>query len=154
MKRYPIIYVVVWAIAIAWSTSVAGQSIHYSYDASGNRILRTIVISGGRQAISASDTLREMQFEDLIGNMKVLIYPNPTKESLLIEIHQLQDDPPHQIMRTRAIASIYSVSGILLMNFSLSNNSVNIDLSGYPDGVYLLKIATDNQSGGWRIVKE
>ena len=68
------------------------------------------------------------RYEDNADGQKVIIYPNPTKGQLKIEI---QGD--EQI--TNALIYLY-------------------DLSGYSPGTYILKIIMGGKTSEWKIVKE
>lgn len=120
------------------------QAIRYTYDDTGNRILRTIVLSSAREASSVADTI-----PDVIADTKFLIYPNPTRGSIQIEIDNASSSQPSQMM-----VSVYSTSGVILQKMALTNNSSKIDLSKQPNGVYLLKIEGNKESTSYRIIKE
>ena len=51
------------------------------------------------------------------------------------------------------VATIVDLAGRLLEQIVIKNRTVPIDLSNYPDGVYIVNISTDVQSDGIKIVK-
>lgn len=52
------------------------------------------------------------------------------------------------------VATIVDLAGRLLEQIVIKNRTVPIDLSNYPDGVYIVNISTDVQSDGVKIIKE
>lgn len=77
MKK-PIFIIVLAFMALAFN-SMAQTTYTFTYDASGNRLSRTIQLKSG--SITQNDTVaaKQTRFEDLIGNLPVKIYPNPTE---------------------------------------------------------------------------
>jgi len=60
----------------------------------------------------------------------IAIYPNPTKDNIFIEQYQLQS----------ANIKIYNLFGQLLFEKNFIQNKIEIDLSYYPDGVYVIQL--------------
>lgn len=152
MGKQVLICAVIAAISFASSINVIGQTIRYAYDAAGNRTLRTIVLTSGRQSSVESGMQEEDVHEDMVGNTKVLIYPNPTSGEFQFQIQV--DETSAQVMDSSTIISLYSLSGVLLKTASLNGRSGTLDLSGYSAGVYCLKIQSGDESSIWRIIKE
>ncbi|UCH15704.1 MAG: T9SS type A sorting domain-containing protein, partial [Bacteroidales bacterium] len=63
-------------------------------------------------------------------NSTIDIYPNPSDDIINIDIEGLNN----------AIIEIYNVSGRLVFSKALNSKVVRIDISGFPMGVYLLKV--------------
>ena len=53
----------------------------------------------------------------------------------------------------KGTASVYDLAGRQLQSFSITSRTVPIDLSNYPEGIYIVNIATNIQSDGVKIVK-
>lgn len=63
--------------------SHAQQHVAYSYDASGNRISRTIVMEQGSRVRRATGI---QDYSDDVGGVRLRIYPNPVVETLTVAI--------------------------------------------------------------------
>ncbi len=67
------------------------------------------------------------------------IYPNPTKDKINIDL-------PNENM-----VELYDINGMLLQSH---NNTIELDVSHLPSGVYFVKYSSENGSRTQRIVKE
>ena len=76
------------------------------------------------------------------------IYPNPNKGVFILEI--MNDE--YRMMDLEC--SIFDVLGREVHNSKIVNRKSKIDLSGYPGGVYDLKVVTDNGVVNGKIVIE
>ena len=119
--------------------------MYYYYDDAGNRIQRNIVTL--QSAKPDSSDQNKKVFEDDLGNKKVLIYPNPTRGQLQIELIGYDKE-------TKTNLFLYNLSGALLMSKSITNSSEIIDLSIYTVGMYILKIVWGDKTSEWKIIKE
>jgi len=63
----------------------------------------------------------------------ILIYPNPAKDNLTIEIYK------------NATVEIVNLQGQIVKNITLTNYKNDIDIKKLIDGVYLIKITTDKE---------
>lgn len=134
----------------------APQSIKYSYDVSGNRTNRTIVISKSANVFTETDSTgfnffdinnSGDKFEDDLGDKKVIILPNPTKGKLLVEIHGYNQEMSSALY-------LYNLAGKLLINKTHANSTMTLDLTSYPTGIYILKIKLGDKVSEWKIIKE
>jgi len=64
------------------------------------------------------------------GNASVRLYPNPTEEIINIEM----DDPAD------AKLEIYNITGRSILRKNIRSTKESIDMSGYPKGIYLVKV--------------
>lgn len=79
---------------------------------------------------------------------KVALFPNPTKGIVNISVDQsIEGDSK---------IDIYDNAGLLVQskNISLNRNTAQIDMSGYSNGQYLIKIDVNNQSFFKKMLKE
>lgn len=82
--------------------------------------------------------------EEEIAN-SLLLYPNPTKEKVILDGLDLHAET----------AELYSLEGKLLAKFSLVGHSKQeLDLSSFPNGIYLLMISKDGLKISKKLVKE
>lgn len=121
----------------------AQGTLRYSYDASGNRVAREIVLS--RQAEDSKEP-KAQPYEERLSTRQVKIYPNPTKGNLKIEISDFTD--------CSGELYLYNTAGILLTQETVVSGFGVIDISNETNGLYILKIVVNNEVSTWRIIKE
>lgn len=138
---------VLGTINIAFTQNSRGYE--YIYDNNGNRIQRMYIIlkstTGVDVQTNADDTA---SIVDRFADMKFIIYPNPTKGMIKIDI---QDDK-QQLQKEFLL---YSLEGELLQTIEISDTSTAfIDLSYKPSGMYLLVCRMKNERKEWKIIKQ
>ncbi len=121
------------------------QTIKYSYDAAGNRVLREIILSRQKSVESVKES--EKPIEEKLSDKIIKIYPNPTKGELKIEVTNWDEKCTGNIY-------IYSSNGALIRQYSLDNPLHIVDISDEPVGFYILKIYLNENISTWRIIKE
>ena len=128
--------------------SVRADRIVYSYDNSGNRILRQKEIVYRTRSVVDGESEDPEEYSDTLSVYnKVTVYPNPTEGLLKIDITGME-------RVGRSSLSAYSQSGQLLMNVSPLSDSNEIDLTGYPSAVYYFIIVLDDKTSTWKIIKK
>ena len=141
------------------------QTVSYEYDAAGNRILRSKIITmksssssteGSKTKSAIADpnantdvvASSEIQkYEDLLGERKVTIYPNPTQGLLRVDFHGYGDMKAARLL-------LFDMHGKLLRQMNKVDPSNTLDLSQYPAGMYILQMIEGNAKSEWKIVKE
>ena len=68
---------------------------------------------------------------------KIKIYPNPTNDKFTIQTDN---------QNSSYCLKIYNTFGQIILNKKIINSVEQVDLSGYPVGVYLVKVVFGNQS--------
>lgn len=137
-------------LAVAVVPCLAQQSgtVSFAYDENGNRIMRSINIrkvnENGKDVESQSPTLGEAI--DVFANMKVSIYPNPTKDMVFISAESVEVEHVLQIRLTNA-------AGTVLQQKEYKGILESIDLSDLPVGVYLLQLTLDKEVHVWKLIK-
>ena len=133
--------------------------VKYTYDASGNRVSREKVINmrsmlkssvGGDNENSETDVpAAEIPiYEDVLSDMKITIYPNPTKGLLRVDI------TGGEITKDARIY-LYNMQGMLIRQMTGISATNNLDISSQPAGIYILHIMTDKKNvTTWKIIKE
>ena len=121
--------------------------ISFNYDDAGNCILKykTVVISHAKKNIT--DTLAVEAQKEQIGDLEVLIYPNPTKGAFKINIKGSLPDCPFLFILT-------DLSGHIIARKETNESSYQYDMTNYPVGVYMLRVVIQGKSKDWKIVKE
>lgn len=142
-----------FSLMILYSNSISAQTpVYYFYDGAGNRFFRTIELKSAKVDSSnlsqgISESMKPEVLQDNLGDMKILIYPNPTRGQLKIDIEGYQEE-------TNTGLYLYNISGGLLFSKCPANNSMVVDLSDYPVGTYILKIVLGDKKSEWKILKE
>ena len=129
------------------STAYCQVTVSYTYDAAGRRIERNIIVLNSANTDLGDAQTKNAVLTDSLGNQKVLIYPNPTKGELKVEIQGYQKD-------IKITINLYSLTGKLLQTQNPISNTFSLDLSGYATGTYLLKIVLGDKVSDWKIIKE
>lgn len=84
-----------------------------------------------------------LSVESPIKDIPFLIFPNPVEDILFVESKNLDE------------IEIYDLQGKRLLHINASNNSkINLDMSGYKRGIYLLKLTTEGKAQIRKVVKE
>jgi Secretion system C-terminal sorting domain len=141
---------------------VTGQKIVFSYDANGNRIGRVLDTTRLKSAkikfpitdpnqLQAADNsnmskLQEKSFENADSKINVIIYPNPTKGLIKVEINNMPSDASTEL-------KVYEMSGsevIVQRNFDYLSE---VDLNRLKDGIYILRIKINDKVFSWKVVK-
>lgn len=127
---------------------ITAQTVHYGYDASGNRISRTIILTSS-QAPKAemNDSAEQSPVLDAVGDVQLAIYPNPTKGMLAVEVQNAADVIDGEII-------VYSIQGKFIRKVKMTSTTTNVDLGTCPTGSYLMKITVNNQTNTWTIIKQ
>ena len=148
MRTILLLLITIWFVP-----DVLGQSASFTYDAAGNRTQRTIILQQAPQTrASATETeARAMpetpRYHDMLGERKVIIYPNPTRGIIQIEFQGYGEMQGARLM-------LYSLQGSLLLQVNNVESSTNVDLTPYPAGMYILIMIEGMERSEWRIIKE
>lgn len=136
---------------IVMSQTIPGTKLEYTYDANGNRIVRTKINVLLLSKFNIADTIskkKEIPKEDLLSNFNIVVGTNPTNSNITIELKSSSTNTQNEFEYT-----ITSSSGTLLLNNKVFSKTTNIDLSGLTDGLYLLKLVSNNKIYIYKIVK-
>ena len=139
---------------LSTAISHAQNKIEFEYDNSGNCVVKykTIVMSKSKQYNNKNKEDSQTEQESLIetsqiSDLTLKIYPNPTKGNLKIEI--LGELPQGE---TYTVA-LSDMSGKVIINKKTSEKGLNIDISTYSDGVYMLRVKYAGKQEEWKIIK-
>lgn len=122
------------------------DKVTYGYDAAGNRISRTIVFSP-RSAPASDEEEKPAVYTEMLSDIKVKIYPNPTTGLLKVEISNLPEGQKANIW-------LYAMTGHLISMFKDVKDAVNIDISAQPAAIYVVKIEAGEYRTEWKIIKK
>ena len=122
--------------------NISAQSVTYAYDNAGNRTARTVTLNKSPQAQETVTAL-----PDLIAEKAIVIYPNPTKGILSVEIKDYTD-------QLQAEFRLMDMSGKTISSKKAVSGYQTFDLSHQAAGVYLLHIRINGESVVWKVIKE
>jgi hypothetical protein len=100
----------------------------------------TITMSSANATITAT-------YKDVIDlsdneNSNIDFYPNPVKDILNIRLNE------------NAVLSVYDLNGVLQIQKQISGNTLQLDMSEFSSGIYIIKINNDQLSKIVKIIKE
>jgi hypothetical protein len=120
--------------------------IVYEYDAAGNRVLRKNEVSMQAKKANADEQTTDI-FEEELPEMKISIFPNPTKGILQIEISNANTLQGVEIR-------LYNPQGALIRQLSNLSEMTTLDISEQSGGIYIMQIVlNDNEISTWKIIK-
>jgi len=96
------------------------------------------------EAKVSSESTEKLQGEDQ--EISMVIYPNPNKGILKINISNLPLNSTNEL-------KLYDLSGIELLSSRNFESYLEIDISGYKDGIYILRIKINEKITDWKIIK-
>jgi len=142
----------IFTLALAFIASACIQLLYgqnkvtFGYDNAGNRISRTISLLKSAPT-SESEDEPPVIYSEMLSDIEIKIYPNPTHGLLKVEICNLPE-------KQTAEVSLYDLSGRLITHRKTVDVSTEIDLSGQSDGIYVMKITAGEYQTEWRIIKK
>ncbi|MDR0560369.1 MAG: T9SS type A sorting domain-containing protein [Prevotellaceae bacterium] len=152
-------------IAGIFTVNLTAQSLNYNYDASGNRTKRYVPVATKSRSTDtalykpAADSSAIKNIDDSYGDVPALetgeksdeldvkVYPNPTSETLEVEIINLKTNGKAQL-------EIYTFAGQLIKRIDRVQSRQIIDLSDCASGIYLLQIIADGKTVSVKIIKK
>ena len=151
---------------IALKINDSGEAIwSKTVGSSGEDILRKLIETrdGGYLMAGTSNSSSSRDKNSTIGSndfwvVKLKDKTKPVKEKVTIEAI-----PNPAVTFTNIIigyefengtATLVDMAGRILQQFSISSRTVAVDLSRYPDGIYVVNIKTNVQSDGVKIIKQ
>lgn len=144
MKKNVLILIIVAASAIV-AHAQNPVPLEITYDAAGNSIARKVMqLSFATGMNNNSDTT---YYVDQLQTVQLKIYPNPTKGKISVDINGLDD-------RTERNIRIFDFQGRILYEKSSTEQHLDIDLSAYPTGNYIIEVVANNEHTTWKVIKE
>jgi hypothetical protein len=97
--------------------------------------------------LSPGEKLSSHFFEERLGETQLKIYPNPVKSVLTVEIAGFDTGQYGE-------CRLFGSSGTLLNRTQITEENTSIDISGFPQGNYVLQIIINEEKTSWKIIKE
>lgn len=117
----------------------AQTKITFAYDEAGNRVKREIVLTQAQ----SKQALRAASYSDLVANHQVQISKSSSGN---VKVAVPDGSADFDV-------SVYNVSGQCLFSHNKVHGSVDVDLSRYPNGIYVLAITLGEEKTTWKIMK-
>ncbi len=139
--------------ACALLTYGQSQTIHYSYDASGNRTRRylgTVMMSARMVTKSATDKTAPAPppvETSLDEEFFVKIYPNPTQGVMRLDVLGAADFE-------NAGYTVYDLNGKVVKAGQSLSASQLINIEHLPNGTYVLSLQLKGKHAQWKVIKE
>lgn len=133
-------FIVPFLILFFSSTGLFSQTIEYTYDPAGNRVLREIVFP----RLKTEDST---QYNDMLAGHSVKIFPNPTEGILNVEIENASEG-------FNATVAIFSSNGMLVGEEKDITTSMSFNINNQPSGIYFLRFQAGEETKTWRIIKK
>ena len=77
----------------------------------------------------------------------ISIYPNPSSDKLIIDFQSIND-------LKNITVSIYNIQGKLLLQQAIKQTQIEINISSFAKGVYIIKVYNDNNIMVSKFIKE
>jgi len=123
---------------------IAG-AINQNYTPTIDGVYYVIITTNGCSS-DPSNTINVITGVELTENNKTInVYPNPVTNKIFIK---------NSLINKNEIISIYNVQGQLLLKQPMQQEKIEINISGFAKGVYVLKIESEEGIAVKRIVKE
>ena len=127
-------------------TNTIKAQVSYSYDEAGNRILRHVIVMKAPQNAKKAVVDSTAQKESL-GEQEIIIYPNPTRGILKIELKGKMPETPVQLV-------LMDSNGRPLIKRELIQSPELLDITAYPATWYLMRIIRGTEVKEWKIIKQ
>lgn len=129
-------------------TAVWGVS--YEYDAAGNRtqrMMKTLYLSGAK-SVAADTTESIAPMIEEAGNRQIVLYPNPTRGMLKVNINGGEWNDRYQTV-------VYDQNGrVVTRNQMVGDGDMDVDLTGQSTGYYFLHLMVNDERKTYKIIKE
>ena len=148
-------------LLLAHSAILQAQRVSFQYDASGNRLSgKTILITSDTPDPAEAPELPEekeedteetqdetpAEFSEIIGEITVSIYPNPTEGQLKVAV---AGHPEKETIVVR----LYDLSGRTITQKESGASPVDLDITSQPKGTYILIVRIGAYQSDWKIIK-
>ena len=142
MKAIMVITATILSAQFAFAQSTV--PIEIEYDDAGNRVTRKVITMVMSPKIYGNND--STYYVDQLRTTQVKIYPNPMSGKIVVELNG-DDETKWKKLR------IYNDRGGMLFQKDCQGRRMELDLSAYPTGQYLLELFADEEQARYKIVK-
>jgi len=145
MKKSVFIILMVGALALFESSTAFAQTrFTFTYDGSGNRTGRVIVLSQAASTNLSPETTAEV-ITDQLEDQQIRIYPNPAAGLLKLDFSS--------VSASGTILKVYDSKTRLLVNRQAQKTGNELSFCEYSPGSYILVIQSGEKKQEWKIIK-
>jgi hypothetical protein len=123
----------------------AQPKVCYNYDKAGNRTDRTICLKSIPANADSNST--SQPFTEILGEITITLYPNPTQGQLTIKVANMPFDSKGEII-------LSDITGRLILEQNALKETTLIDISSQSTGLYVLRIRIGDKVSEWKVIKE
>ena len=136
--------------------ATAQETYEYKYDGSGNRILRHIIHIKSASLLAQNDTIVESDsslikkariYKEVLGKSNINVYPNPTRGNLKVELQKQPENSECSVV-------LYDMEGKQITQTKIDGSQGLLDISSYPNGMYIMRVFINTEYSEWKIIKE
>lgn len=150
MKKRLVILFLLAGLAGGVACHAQNATVNYSYDASGNRIQRTLAFKKAEdndKGVAATDSAGWLaEASGSIAGVRLSLYPNPTAGQFTLAFTEALPSPVQVCLCTS--------SGAVIETRAVRGTSEVFDLTGKSAGVYLLLLEAGGKAQTWKIIKK
>lgn len=140
MKKAKILLLLMYFACCAYAQK---RHVKYSYDASGNRISRTIVIDSNRSKQKSTNIDKDIT---CINGVNVSIHSDDFGKFLTLSVNTTDIKSMSYLL--------YTTNGSICSKGKVSNNTTHIDTSSLANGIYVLKVIIGEECMSWKVIKK
>lgn len=129
--------------AILEGNHMEGKKITFVYDASGNRVQRTIVSSNPSKT-RGQEAAGTPYYNDSLGGRDIRLH---YREDGNVLIEFIGND------KEKYSVSLYTIEGMAMETFITEETTATIHCTDQPDGVYIITISDGTDETSWKIIK-
>lgn len=119
----------------------------FGYDDNGNRISHTFSSNQGGRKQAETNSTSTSTVLDFFNAMRVSLYPNPTKDRLVLSIK----DKPDELS---LVFKVTTISGTVLYEKMMTGDTESYDMSVLPSGIYMFQLIGGDRKHIWKVIKE
>lgn len=140
-KCHLLAFLALWPIL-----SSAQGRISYTYDSAGNRVRREAGVTVQKAQAKQHDISLEGTLSDVPCDRLVKISPSPTEGVLRVSV-------PRRKASEKCTLWVYTSQGSEVLAGNITTDNTEIDIRQLPAGIYLLKVAINENSTTLKITK-
>ena len=133
---------------LVYLSAYADHTVCFSYDSGGNRISQSVLspVAAPTYRFVSANTTTEITTSSF-NNISLHVSPNPTEGLLHIELEQLPEGESYQYVIT-------GIGGSIVCKEETTSNPSLVDLSSFPEGIYVLMVYCFGTEKEFKIIKK
>lgn len=140
-------YLLFISLFINIMSSNAVDRVNFTYDEAGNRKSRKLITVQLRSAMAGTQVEEPAPVESPLGKRKVLVYPNPTKGALAVEV--TGGGPKDKVDIT-----LFNAQGVQLQYLQGIVGKTPVDMTQYASTWYILRVSAGQEVVEFKIIKQ